>query len=86
MLEFGCTATVAVLQGRRVCLANVGDSQAVLGSCNEQVRGSDRQPDKQAVWAHETRALRRGRTAPVAPREGGLSDACDVARWLLKLE
>eukprot|EP00955_Chlamydomonas_euryale_P093953 364818-Chlamydomonas_euryale.AAC.12 len=32
MFEFGTTATVAVLQGRRLCLGNVGDSAAVLGS------------------------------------------------------
>ncbi|GAX81526.1 hypothetical protein CEUSTIGMA_g8954.t1 [Chlamydomonas eustigma] len=33
MLECGCTATVAVVQGRRLLLADVGDSAAVLGSC-----------------------------------------------------
>ena len=31
-LEGGCTATVAVMQGSTVVLANVGDSQAVLGT------------------------------------------------------
>lgn len=37
MLECGCTCTVAVIQGDCVCIANVGDSTAVLGSdrpCN----------------------------------------------------
>ena len=32
-LESGSTATVAVVQGRRLCLGCVGDSSAVLGSC-----------------------------------------------------
>lgn len=32
MLEFGTTATVALVQGRAVAVANVGDSLAVLGS------------------------------------------------------
>ncbi len=31
-LECGCTCTAAIVQGRTVCLANVGDSSAVLGS------------------------------------------------------
>jgi serine/threonine protein phosphatase PrpC len=31
MLECGCTATVVVVQGGCVCLANVGDSLAALG-------------------------------------------------------
>ncbi|GFR40740.1 hypothetical protein Agub_g1350 [Astrephomene gubernaculifera] len=32
LLEFGCTCTCAVVQGHTVCLANVGDSAAVLGT------------------------------------------------------
>lgn len=32
MLEFGCTATVAVVQGNTILLGNVGDSAAVLGT------------------------------------------------------
>ena len=39
MLECGCTATVAVVQGRRLLLGDVGDSQAVLGSCEDESRG-----------------------------------------------
>mmetsp|Transcript_37336 Transcript_37336/g.83082 ORF Transcript_37336/g.83082 Transcript_37336/m.83082 type:complete len:363 (-) Transcript_37336:1554-2642(-) len=31
LLECGCTATAAVIHGRTLCLADVGDSQAVLG-------------------------------------------------------
>lgn len=32
LLEFGCTCTCAMVQGRSVVLANVGDSVAVIGS------------------------------------------------------
>ncbi|GLC73986.1 hypothetical protein PLESTF_001444800 [Pleodorina starrii] len=32
LLEFGCTCTCAIVQGGTVCLANVGDSTAVLGT------------------------------------------------------
>ncbi|PNH04301.1 putative protein phosphatase 2C 12 [Tetrabaena socialis] len=32
LLEFGCTCTCAVVQGATVCIANVGDSTAVLGT------------------------------------------------------
>jgi len=32
MLECGCTCTAAVIQGTCLCIADVGDSQAVLGS------------------------------------------------------
>lgn len=32
IMEFGCTCTCAVVQASTVCLANVGDSAAVLGS------------------------------------------------------
>lgn len=36
MLECGTTATVAVVQGHRLCLGCVGDSTAVLGSCPDE--------------------------------------------------
>jgi len=40
MLECGCTATMAVVQGRRLLLGDVGDSQAVLGSCESSAEGT----------------------------------------------
>ncbi|KAI8462570.1 MAG: phosphatase 2C-like domain-containing protein [Monoraphidium minutum] len=35
-LEFGATCTVALLQGRRLVVGNVGDSSAVLGSLDDE--------------------------------------------------
>jgi serine/threonine protein phosphatase PrpC len=39
MLECGCTATVVVVQGGCVCLADVGDSLAALGHDDEEGGG-----------------------------------------------
>ena len=56
--EGGCTATVAVVQGTTLCVANVGDSQAVLGMEKESGQHSGRIITTRHWGQHEQEAER----------------------------
>lgn len=58
LVEFGCTATLAVVQGNRLCLANVGDSQAVLGSMDDEGEISAEVITQRHYGKHEGEAAR----------------------------